>query len=241
MCNFTFGGVEEASVGCLFNWPHTLFCVFLSISHLDKRFVIPPHSLIIQTIFHLLKRRPITMDDTSDISNPAILAEVTAFLAQGSECQKRKLCRFLRAQSSHMHSAPDAILPTEEVAVKLGIIEELRKNEEQRSFKKSFHFSYIQLATLCLIPTETLQEFLPPKAMYLYSVLYPEHWLNIRMGPLWHLMSHSNSGLVIRWKHPADSIEDGRRGLPVISSGSRDEREKVGLLSVSTCQISIFY
>ncbi|PTB49664.1 hypothetical protein M431DRAFT_126057 [Trichoderma harzianum CBS 226.95] len=134
------------------------------------------------------------MDETSDISDSAILANVTAFLAQGTESQKKQLCTFLRAQSSYMYSAPNAILPTEELAVKLGSIEELRKNEEQWSFQKPFHFSYIQLATLCLTPTETLKEFLHPK-QFLPSVLYPEHWLNIRMGPLRHLMSHSNSGL----------------------------------------------
>lgn len=179
------------------------------------------------------------MDETPDISDSAILADVTAFLAQGTESQKKQLCRFLRAQSSYMYSAPDAILPAEELAVKLGIIEGLRKNQEELFFGKPFHFSYIQLATLCLTPTETLQKLLHPK-QFLTSVLYPEHWLNIRMGPFRHLMSHSNSGLVIRWKHPADSIEDGRRGLAVISSGSRDERERVNLLSVSTCQISVF-
>ncbi|KAL6789770.1 hypothetical protein J3E68DRAFT_412329 [Trichoderma sp. SZMC 28012] len=158
------------------------------------------------------------MNETPDISDPAILAEVTAFLAQGNESQKRKLCRFLRVQSSYMYSAPDAILPAEELAVKLGIIEELRKNQEELFHEKPFHFSYIQLATLCLTPTETLQAFLHPK-QFLSSVLYPEHWLNI----------------LIRWKHPADSIEDGRRGLAVISSNSREEREKCKLRDQRTC------
>ncbi|KAF3067601.1 hypothetical protein CFAM422_008439 [Trichoderma lentiforme] len=158
------------------------------------------------------------MAEPSDISDPVILADVTAFLAQGTESQKKQLCRFLRAQSSYRYSAPDAILPAEELAIKLGIIEELRKNEEHFSFQKPFHFSYIQLATLCLIPTETLQELLHPK-QFLSSVLYPEDWLNI----------------LIRWKHPADSIEDGRRGLPVISSSSRDEREKCKLRDQRTC------
>lgn len=219
--------------------PSSVFSFLFPILNNDS--LSHPYSPTIQTIFHFLKRRSITMDEPPGISDSAILADVTAFLAQGTESQKKQLCRFLRAQSSYMHSAPDAILPAEELAVKLGIIEELRKNEEQFSWKRPFHFSYIQLATLCLIPIETLQHFLPPNEMHLFCVLYPEHWLNIRMGPLRFLMSNSNSGLVIQWKHPADSIEDGRRGLAVISSGSRDEREKVDLLFVSTCQISIFY
>ncbi|PNP44218.1 hypothetical protein THARTR1_11109 [Trichoderma harzianum] len=124
------------------------------------------------------------MDDTSDISDPAILAKVTTFLAQGNESQKTQLCRFLRAQSSYTYSAPDAILPAEELAVKLGIIAELHKYENEDSFNnKPIHFSYIQLASLCLMSTEILQKFLDRKAANLYTVSYPESCLNIRMGP----------------------------------------------------------
>ncbi|KAL7907008.1 hypothetical protein GGI35DRAFT_457486 [Trichoderma velutinum] len=159
------------------------------------------------------------MDETSDVSDPAILADVTAFLAQGTANQKKHLCRFLRAQSSYMHSSPDAILPAEELAVKLGIIEELRKYQDRYSHRKPFHFSYIQLATLCLIPTDILQEFLGSKVLDLCCVLYPEPYLNI----------------LIQWKHPAASIEDERRGLPVISSSSREEREKCLTRDQRTC------
>ncbi|KAL6693287.1 hypothetical protein J3F84DRAFT_380455 [Trichoderma pleuroticola] len=163
------------------------------------------------------------MDDTSDISDPAIVAKVTAFLAQGNESQKTQLCRFLRAQSSYTYSAPAAILPVDELAVKLGIIKELHKYENEDSFSdKPFHFSYIQLASLCLMSTETLQKFLDRKAANLFCVLYPESCLNT----------------LIQWKHPAASVEDGRRGLPVISSSARDEREKCLLRDQGTCVLT---
>lgn len=180
------------------------------------------------------------MDEAPDISDSAILADVTAFLAQGTESQKKQLCRFLRAQSSYMYSAPDAILPAKELAVKLGIIERLHKYEFEDTFwSKPTHFSYIQLASLCLMSAETLQKFLDRKATNLYRVLYPEDCLNTRMDPLQLLMSNSNHSLVIQWKHPAASVEDGRRGLPFLSSSSREEREKVELYFVLTCQTSI--
>ncbi|KAL7792805.1 hypothetical protein V8C43DRAFT_322149 [Trichoderma afarasin] len=163
------------------------------------------------------------MDETPDISDSAILADVTAFLAQGTESQKKQLCRFLRAHSSCMYSAPDAILPAKELAVKLGIIEILHKYEFEDTFwSKPSHFSYIQLASLCLMSTETLQKFLDRKATNLYRVLYPEDCLNT----------------LIQWKHPAASVEDGRRGLPFLSSSSREEREKCFLRDQRICVLT---
>ncbi|KAF3067840.1 hypothetical protein CFAM422_008441 [Trichoderma lentiforme] len=98
------------------------------------------------------------MDSTLDVSDHAILTEVTAFLAQVTAYQKKQLCQFLQEQPRHVPL--DSLLSEKELPIKLELIGELRRrlHEDFGTSRKPFHFSNIQLAALSLMSVETLQD-----------------------------------------------------------------------------------
>ncbi|KAL7907010.1 hypothetical protein GGI35DRAFT_482376 [Trichoderma velutinum] len=95
------------------------------------------------------------MDSTFDISDQAILDDVTIFLAEGTESQKKKLCRFLREHPRCV--TLDSIFPEKELPLKLELIGEIRRRlqEDFGTSEEPFQFSNIQLAALSLMSVET--------------------------------------------------------------------------------------
>ncbi|KAK4077011.1 uncharacterized protein Triagg1_3978 [Trichoderma aggressivum f. europaeum] len=98
------------------------------------------------------------MDNAFDISDEAILADATAFLAEATESQKKKLCRFLREHPRRV--TLDSIFPEKELSLRLELIGELRRRLQQDfgTSEEPFHFSNIQIAALSLMSVETLQD-----------------------------------------------------------------------------------
>ncbi|KAL6824559.1 hypothetical protein J3E69DRAFT_367021 [Trichoderma sp. SZMC 28015] len=93
-----------------------------------------------------------------ETSDGAILARVTALLAQDTASQRRQLCQFLREQPTRVPL--DSLLPKIGLRLKLELIEELhnRLRKDFGTSERPFHFSNIQIAALCLMSVETLQD-----------------------------------------------------------------------------------
>lgn len=120
------------------------------------------------------------MDSTFDISDQAILTEVTAFLTQGTANQKKQLCQYLQEQPRHV--PPASLLSEKELPLKLGLIAELRRrlHEDFGTSEEPFYFSNIQIAALSLMSVETLQD-LRQDATSMMSASTPHYQLHFRM------------------------------------------------------------
>lgn len=111
-----------------------------------------------------------------DISDQAIVADVTAFLRRATANQKKQLRIFLQAQPNY--SAPSSLLPMEELAIKIEIIKELRKYEELDRDGKPFHFSSIQISFFSLMSIDALRRLRQDPPL-LAGVSAPEDYLTL--------------------------------------------------------------
>ncbi|QYT03746.1 hypothetical protein H0G86_010695 [Trichoderma simmonsii] len=127
-----------------------------------------------------MNRPLIPRNNVFESSDGAILARVTALLAQDTASQRRQLCQFLREQPRRVPL--DSLLPKIGLRHKLELIEELHKRL-QKDFgtsERPFHFSNIQIAALCLMSVETLQD-LRQDATSIMGVSTLHYHLSFRM------------------------------------------------------------
>ncbi|KAL7810145.1 hypothetical protein V8C26DRAFT_410542 [Trichoderma gracile] len=93
----------------------------------------------------------------------AVLEAVKNFLSRPSTSQRAKdgLVRFLNADPPCSPAA--SILPMDEMEIRLERIEQVRKRaEEEEGYGKPFHFTILQLATLLMMPMDSLKDILQP-------------------------------------------------------------------------------
>lgn len=160
----------------------------------------------------------------------AVLEAVKTFLSRPSTTRRAKdgLLRFLNADPPRSQVA--SILPMDEMEVRLERIEQVRKRaEEEQQNGEPFQFTILQLATLLVMPMDSLRDILQPTwpmpmSVYLTAGLF----LSIsksEMFPLEYYMPFADMGRYSVTKG-RPLLGDSIGGAPPASGASKGSTTK---------------